>query len=48
MTFAERLLVVAEVKEVEVWSGEGTDLAGAEWKLQLPAGGHKWVIFEAS
>ena len=37
------------VTETEVWSGEVVKLQGGEeeWKVALPAGGHRWVILQS-
>ena len=36
------------VTETEVWSGEVLKLqVGEEWKVALPAGGHRWVILQS-
>ena len=36
------------VTEIEVWSGNTTQIGGVTtWQVRLPAGGHRWGIFEA-
>jgi hypothetical protein len=34
------------VKQTEVWSGQVSMLNDTEWHVTLPAGGHRWVVFE--
>ena len=35
-------------KATEVWSGVGSAVQGAEWKVDLGPGGHRWVIFDSA
>lgn len=44
-----RSSTVGGVTETEVWSGEVLKLQGGEeeWKVALPAGGHRWVILQS-
>ena len=36
-----------DATETEVWGGEVAKVKGSEWQVELPAGGHRWVILEA-
>ena len=41
------LALSTAVTEIEVWTGNTTQLHGATtWEVLLPAGGHRWVMFE--
>ena len=38
--------LAGKVTETEVWSDRKSDVSGGTWRAVLPAGGHRFVLFE--